>query len=86
MIACITSIKNYCPSKEILNIKDDKIDSLIEELKEDVLQVFNTLHEYKDEIKSYLSELTYALSEDQRIDLIKSYGRFRVWYLKMWNK
>lgn len=81
MLGCITSIKNYCPSKEIVNIKDDKVDSLIMKVKEDLLKEFDLLHKSQNEINSYLSELTYLLDEDQRIDLIKSYGRFRVWFV-----
>ena len=81
MLLAIKSIKKDYPNNRIINISDERIDYLLLHVSDMRWHVFEKLYFDEDQIERYLYELTTALDEKKRIDLIKTYTPFRVYYV-----
>lgn len=88
MLLLVKSIKKDYPNTQIVNISDERIDFLVKYVHEltkyahELTKVqFDNLHRQQGEIERYLYELTSALDNEQRADLLGTYARFRAWYI-----
>jgi hypothetical protein len=81
MLLVIKSIKKDYPNNRILQIKDERIDCLLLYVSDMCWDVFEKLYFDEEQIETYLYELTSALDNKERVDLLGTYARFRVWYV-----
>ena len=80
MLLAINLIKKHCANTRIVDIKDERIDLLVQYANELRNSGFDNLHREQDQIERYLYELTISLDNETRAGLYK-YTSFRCWWV-----